>query len=95
MLPQPTVVMIHLMRRRRQATEPTGADVIWDWTPSAAPVIPAKAGIQSVGCAFHEAWGVDSRFRGNDCGLERARLANDTNTDRRNRPIGDAVSHRQ
>jgi hypothetical protein len=31
------------------------------------PVIPAKAGIQSVGSAFPKICGVDSRFRGNDC----------------------------
>ena len=31
-----------------------------------AAVIPAKAGIQSVGSSFPKACGVDSRFRGND-----------------------------
>ena len=28
--------------------------IIWDWTSSAAPVIPAKAGIQSVGSTFQK-----------------------------------------
>jgi hypothetical protein len=35
------------------------------------PVIPAKAGIQSVEGAFPKLCGRDSRFRGNDCGMER------------------------
>ena len=48
--------------------------------PCETPVIPAKAGIQSVHSAFPKVRGVDSRFRGNDCGLERPCLANDTTT---------------
>ena len=48
--------------------------------PYETPVIPAKAGIQSVNSAFPKVGGVDSRFRGNDCGLERPCLANDTTT---------------
>jgi hypothetical protein len=34
-----------------------GAGVIWDWTHSEAPVIPAKAGIQFADRAFH--WGAE------------------------------------
>jgi len=41
-------------------------------------VIPAKAGIHSIGDASPVACGVDSRLRGNDCTLERPRLANKT-----------------
>jgi hypothetical protein len=44
------------------------------------PVIPAKAGIHSVDSAFPKVCGVDSRFRGNDCGLERPFLAHYTIT---------------
>jgi hypothetical protein len=44
------------------------------------PVIPAKAGIQSDDSTFPKVCGVDSRFRGNDCGLQRPCLANDTST---------------
>jgi hypothetical protein len=43
-----------------------GAGVIWDGISSEAPVIPAKAGIQSVDSGFPKILGVDSRFRGND-----------------------------
>jgi hypothetical protein len=50
--------------------EPDGRDAIWNITPYETPVIPAKAGIQSVNSALPKACGVDSRFRGNDCGLE-------------------------
>ena len=57
-----------------------GSGVIWNIIPYETPVIPAKAGIQSVNSAFPEVCGVDSRFRGNDCGLERPCLANDTTT---------------
>ena len=46
--------------------------------PCETPVIPAKAGIQSVHSTFPKVRGVDSRFRGNDCGLERPCPANDT-----------------
>jgi hypothetical protein len=45
------------------------------------PVIPAKAGIQSSDSLFLKTRGVDSRFRGNDCGFERSSLANDTRTE--------------
>jgi hypothetical protein len=57
-----------------------GSGVIWNIIPYETPVIPAKAGIQSVESAFPKVCGVDSRFRGNDCGLERPCLANDTTT---------------
>ena len=60
-----------------------GYGVIWDGIPFETPVIPAKAGIQSVGSAFPKVCGVDSRFRGNDCGLMRPCLANDTTTHNR------------
>jgi hypothetical protein len=43
-------------------------------------VIPAKAGIQSVDGAFPKVRGVDSRLRGNDCGLERRCRASDATT---------------
>ncbi len=51
--------------------------------PNETPVIPAKAGIQSAESAFPKVCGVDSRFRGNDCGLERLRLPNDAITGER------------
>jgi hypothetical protein len=54
---------------------------IWNIIPYETPVIPAKAGIQSVDSAFPKDCGVDSRFRGNDCGLERPCLTNDTTTE--------------
>ena len=57
-----------------------GGGVIWDGIPFETPVIPAKAGIQSVDSAFPRVCRVDSRFRGNDCGFERPCLANDTST---------------
>jgi hypothetical protein len=38
-----------------------------------------------VDSAFPKVCGVDSRFRGNDCGLERPCLANDTTTQARTR----------
>jgi hypothetical protein len=56
----------------------TGA--IWNEIPFETPVIPAQAGIQSVGGAFPMACGVDSRFRGNDCTWEHLCLVNDTTT---------------
>jgi hypothetical protein len=43
--------------------------IIWDGTRFETPVIPAKAGIQSVDSAFPRVCRVDSRFRGNDCGV--------------------------
>ena len=54
--------------------------MIWSGIPYETPVIPAKAGIQSVASSFPKVCGVDSRFRGNDCGLERLSRANDTTT---------------
>jgi hypothetical protein len=50
------------------------------WECSKTWVIPAKAGIQSVDTAFPKVCGVDSRFRGNDCDLQRPFLAKDTST---------------
>ena len=57
-----------------------GGGVIWGRIPFETPVIPAKAGSHSFDSAFPKVCRVDSRFRGNDCGLERACLANDTGT---------------
>ena len=57
-----------------------GGGVIWHGVPFETPVIPAKAGIQPVDSAFPKVWGVDSRFRGNDCDLQRSCLANDNST---------------
>ena len=54
-----------------------GSGVIWSISPNETPVIPAKAGIQSVENAFPKVCRVDSRFRGNDCGLEHRCLPND------------------
>ena len=48
--------------------------------PSGAPVIPAKAGSQCGDCEFQKICGVDSHFRGNDCGLQCPCLANDPST---------------
>src|SRR5436305_10470964 len=59
--------------------------VNWNRIAFEAPVIPAKAGIQSVGGAFPMACGRDSRFRGNDFAWERPLLANDTTTKARKR----------
>jgi hypothetical protein len=42
-----------------------GAGVIPNVIHFETPVIPAKAGIQSVDSAFPKAWAMDSRFRGN------------------------------
>ncbi len=55
---------------------------MWNIIRYETPVIPVKAGIHSVDNAFPKVRGVDSRFRGNDCGLERPCLANDTATGR-------------
>jgi len=57
-----------------------GGGVTWDGIPFETPVIPAKAGIQPFDSAFPKVCRVDSRFRGNDCGLQRPCLANDTST---------------
>ena len=53
-----------------------------------APVIPAKAGIQSVDGGFPKVCGVDSCFHGNDFDLRRPSLANDTSTGQQNRLTG-------
>ena len=58
----------------------SGIGGIWNGIRFEIAVIPAKAGIQSVDGAFPTVYGVDSRFRGNDCGLERPCSANDTTT---------------
>ena len=68
--------------QREQAPAADDSGVIWNRIAFEAPVIPGKAGIQSVGGAFPMACGVDSRFRGNDCPWGRAFLANDTTTRR-------------
>ncbi len=47
----------------------------------APPVIPAQAGIQSVGSVFSVRWEVDSRLRGNDCAWLRPYCTNETTTD--------------
>jgi hypothetical protein len=57
-----------------------GSGVIWNIIPYEKPVIPAKAGIKSVDSVFPKVCGVDSRFRGNDCGLQRPCRANHTTT---------------
>jgi hypothetical protein len=57
-----------------------GTGVAWNGIPFETLVIPAKAGIHTVGGAFPMACGVDSRFRGNDCTWERPFRANDTST---------------
>ena len=57
-----------------------GSGVTWSIIACETPVIPAKAGIQSVDSAFLRVCAVDSRFRGNDCGPERPCFANDTTT---------------
>jgi hypothetical protein len=56
-----------------KAEEPPGFDVIRNGDPLEPPVIPAKApvilakaGIQSDDSTFPKVCGVDSRFRGND-----------------------------
>jgi hypothetical protein len=55
----------------------------WDPFRNAGHSRPAMAGgIQSVDNAFPKVCRVDSRFRGNDCGLERPCLANDTSPDK-------------
>jgi hypothetical protein len=45
---------------------PADAGVISDRISFRTPVIPAKAGSQSVGSTLPKVRGVDSRFRGND-----------------------------
>jgi len=65
----------------RQGGGMSGTGLIWNRIPFDTPVIPAKAGIQSVGGEFPMACRVDSRLHGNDCARERACLANDTTTE--------------
>ena len=55
-----------------------GAGVICNGIPFETPVIPAKAGIQSVESASAKVCALDSRFRGNDCDVRRPCLAIDT-----------------
>jgi hypothetical protein len=57
-----------------------GVGVVWDEIPFVSPVIPAKAGIQSVDSAFLRVYKVDSRFRGNDCDFEPPCFANSTSS---------------
>ena len=57
-----------------------GGRVIWNGIHFETWVIPAQAGIQSVDSLFPKSCRVDSRFRGNDWGLERSPNPNDTNT---------------
>jgi len=52
---------------------------IWSGASFETSVIPAKAN-PTIDNSFAKACGMDSRFRGNDCGLERLRRANDTTT---------------
>jgi hypothetical protein len=44
--------------------------------PAQAAAIPAKAGIHSANLHECSDFGMDSRFRGNDCGLERDSIPN-------------------
>jgi hypothetical protein len=67
-------------RLTKEQRRGVGGGVISDVMPFETPVIPAKAGIQSVGSAFPKVSLADSRFRGNDRGLQRPCLANDTST---------------
>jgi hypothetical protein len=64
----------------RKTNITAGSGVVWNRTSFDLRVIPAKAGIQSVGSVFPMACGVDSRLRGNDCTHECARLANGSTT---------------
>jgi hypothetical protein len=58
----------------------SGAGIIWNGNPFIAPVIPAKAGIQSLVGTFSITCGVDYRLRGHDGTWEGPRIANDTST---------------
>src|SRR5438876_3003087 len=55
------------------------AGIIRDAIPFETPVIPANSGIHFPGLWKCVVDGLDSRLRGNDCGLERPCLENDTN----------------
>jgi len=48
--------------------------------PYETPVIPAKAGIHTASLRKDAVYRLDSRFRGNDCDLQRMYPANDTIT---------------
>jgi hypothetical protein len=61
-----------------QLVQILGGGVTCEARARQAAVIPAKAGIQSVGGAFPMACGVDSRFRGNDGRFVRDDIPNDT-----------------
>ena len=74
----PEVLKSNITQWISHVKEQLGAGVIWHGDPLEPPVILAKAGIQSVDRLFPKTCGVDSRFRGNDCGLARLCLANDT-----------------
>jgi hypothetical protein len=65
------------------STSPAGGGVIWGGIPfrNACHSRPAMAGgIQSFDGALPKVCRVDSRFRWNDCGLQRPGLANDAST---------------
>ena len=66
--------------RYPRAPSRPGSGLIWNGIPYEPPVIPAKAGIQSVDSAFRKVRGMDSRLRGNDEGFEYSCRANDTTT---------------
>jgi hypothetical protein len=66
--------------RHNRNTQAVGAGVIWNGIPYEPPVIPAKAGIHWANPWKCADYGLDSRFRGNDDGLERPFLANGTTT---------------
>jgi len=57
-----------------------GGSVILGGMPFETPVIPAKAGMQFFDGASAKGCRVDSRFRGNDRGLQRPCLANGAST---------------
>jgi hypothetical protein len=54
--------------------------VVRNGIPYETPVIPAKAGIHTASLWKGGVNRLDSRFRGNDCDLQRLRPANDTIT---------------
>jgi hypothetical protein len=59
-----------------QVSYSMGIGVIWNGMPFETTVIPAQAGIQSVGSAFPRVCGIDSRLRGNDRTRDCLCLAN-------------------
>ena len=54
--------------------------VVRNGIPCETPVIPAKAGIHTASLGKGAVYRLDSRFRGNDCDLQRRCPANDTIT---------------